>query len=125
MRIIRLLQGICAAAALATSSGVAVAGKDRLVVDLVGEPNSLDPHVQWNPDSYYVYRNIFDNLLTRDDGGDIVPQIAKSWKIGYAPDSWDSLLHFATEHGYEIEEIPTTWRDRSSTRWSMRTRPIS
>ena len=54
--------------------------KDRFVVDLVNEPSSLDPHLQWNPDSYYVYRNIFDNLVTRDDKGEIVPQIATAWK---------------------------------------------
>lgn len=60
-------------------SGCAQA-KDRLTVDLVSEPSSLDPHLQWNPDSYFVYRNIFDNLLTRDDQGAIVPQIATSWK---------------------------------------------
>ena len=54
--------------------------KDLLVVDLVSEPSSLDPHRQWNPDSYYVYRNIFDNLLTRDNDGQIVPQIATEWE---------------------------------------------
>ncbi|MFJ5370753.1 ABC transporter substrate-binding protein, partial [Bosea sp. CER48] len=58
----------------------AQAAKERLVVDLVNEPSSLDPQVQWNPDSYYVYRNIFDNLVTRDDKGDIVSQVATSWK---------------------------------------------
>jgi len=51
-----------------------------LTVDLAGEPSSLDPHLQWNPDSYYVYRNIFDNLLTRDNNGAIVPQIATKWE---------------------------------------------
>ncbi|WP_068956254.1 ABC transporter substrate-binding protein [Pararhizobium polonicum] len=59
--------------------------KDQLVVDLVNEPSSLDPHKQWNPDSYYVYRNIFDNLVTRDDAGAIAPQIATEWK--YLSDS--------------------------------------
>lgn len=54
--------------------------KDQLVIDLTNEPSSLDPHKQWNPDSYYVYRNVFDNLVTRDDAGTIVPQIATSWK---------------------------------------------
>lgn len=57
----------------------AAVAKDTLVVDLVNEPASLDPHVQWNPDSYYVYRNIFDNLLTRDDSGKIVGMVATSW----------------------------------------------
>ncbi|MCB8822050.1 ABC transporter substrate-binding protein [Microvirga rosea] len=58
----------------------ALMAKDKLTVDLVNEPSSLDPQVQWNPDSYYVYRNIFDNLVTRDDKGEIIPQIATAWK---------------------------------------------
>ena len=65
----------CSSLALAPA-----AAKDMLVVDLVSEPSSLDPHKQWNPDSYYVYRNIFDNLITRDNEGKIVPQIATAWK---------------------------------------------
>lgn len=51
-----------------------------ITIDLAGEPSSLDPHLQWNPDSYYVYRNIFDNLVTRSNAGEIVPQIATSWE---------------------------------------------
>ncbi len=66
--------------ALAAGFGSANAAKDLLVVDLASEPASLDPHVQWNPDSYWVYRNIFDNILTRDDEGKIVPQVATAWK---------------------------------------------
>lgn len=50
-----------------------------LTIDLTGEPSSLDPHMQWNPDSYYVYRNIFDNVVTRDNAGEIVPQVATEW----------------------------------------------
>jgi peptide/nickel transport system substrate-binding protein len=61
-------------------SGGARAGKDLFVVDLVSEPSSLDPHLQWNPDSYFVYRNIFDNMVTRDDAGKIVPQVATDWR---------------------------------------------
>ena len=67
-------------AVLSSAVSAQAAGKDRLAVDLVNEPSSLDPHVQWNPDSYYVYRNVFDNLVTRDDAGKIIPQIATSWK---------------------------------------------
>lgn len=66
-----------AASALPVDDALA---KDLLVVDLVSEPSSLDPHLQWNPDSYYVYRNIFDNLLTRDNDGRIVAQIATEWE---------------------------------------------
>ncbi|WP_439498884.1 ABC transporter substrate-binding protein [Bosea sp. (in: a-proteobacteria)] len=67
-------------AALLATTAPAEASKERFVVDLAGEPSSLDPHLQWNPDSYYVYRNVFDNLVTRDDKGEIVPQVATSWK---------------------------------------------
>src|SRR5687767_3784765 len=72
-------------AVLALASALALSApaeaKDRFVVDLVNEPSTLDPQLQWNPDSYYVYRNIFDNLVTRDDKGQIVPQIATAWKV--------------------------------------------
>jgi peptide/nickel transport system substrate-binding protein len=62
------------------SSAPAQGGKDTLSVDLPGEPATLDPHVQWDTDSYHVYRNIFDNLVTRAPDGKIVPQIAKAWR---------------------------------------------
>lgn len=58
----------------------AVQAKELLSVDLAGEPATLDPHQQWNPDSYYVYRNIFDNLLTRTNDGKIAPQVATKWQ---------------------------------------------
>lgn len=70
------LAGLC----LAMLTAGPVWSKDKLTVDLVNEPSSLDPHVQWNPDSYYVYRNIFDNFITRNEKGEISPQIATSWK---------------------------------------------
>lgn len=75
----RLVAAIAAVCLAALAAGPVLA-KDRLTVDLVNEPSSLDPHVQWNPDSYYVYRNIFDNLVARNNKGEIVPQIATSWK---------------------------------------------
>lgn len=54
--------------------------KDVLVIDLVSEPTTIDPHLQWNPSSFYVYRNIFDNLLTRNTDGEIIPKVAESWE---------------------------------------------
>lgn len=54
--------------------------KDTIVIDLVSEPSSLDPQKQWNPDSYFVYRNIFDQLITRDNDGKIIPSVATEWK---------------------------------------------
>ena len=73
-----IVRSVLAAALLVTSTA-AWAGRDLFVVDTVGSPASLDPHVQWDPDSYFVYRNVFDNIVTRDHTGKIVPQIATSW----------------------------------------------
>ncbi len=70
-----------AAAFLAFNITTALAQtKETLTIDLPNDAATLDPHLQWNTDSYTVYRNIFDNLLTRDTKGEIVPQIAASWK---------------------------------------------
>ncbi|WFR97860.1 ABC transporter substrate-binding protein [Rhizobium tumorigenes] len=62
-----------------TALPLTAVAKDGIVVDLVSEPSSLDPQKQWNPDSYFVYRNIFDQLVTRDDDGKITPSIATAW----------------------------------------------
>lgn len=74
-----LFAALLAATTALTTPPLALADAEWLVVDLVNEPTTLDPHLQWNPDSYYVYYNIFDNLLTRDDQGAIVTQIATEW----------------------------------------------
>ncbi|MET3601263.1 ABC transporter substrate-binding protein [Martelella mangrovi] len=66
--------------AVALTGAIAAQAKDTLTIDLVNEPATLDPQKQWNPDSYYVYRNIFDNMLTRDNDGEIVPQVATEWE---------------------------------------------
>lgn len=78
----RSIRSVIAGLVLACSplTMTAAFAKDQLVIDLVNEPSSLDPHKQWNPDSYYVYRNVFDNLVTRTDAGEIAPQIATEWK---------------------------------------------
>ncbi len=54
--------------------------KQSFVVDLPNDAATLDPHLQWDTDSYTIYRNIFDNLVTRDQAGKIVPQIASAWR---------------------------------------------
>ena len=72
----RLLIALAASAALLAVPAYA---KDMLVIDNVQEPATLDPHVQWNPDSYTVYRNIYDNLVTRDSSGAVAPQVSVSW----------------------------------------------
>ena len=69
-----LLAGLAAPLA-----GAVAQGKDSLIVDLPGDVATMDPQQQWDTDSYSVYRNIFDNLITRDVSGKIVPQVATAW----------------------------------------------
>ena len=57
------------------------AEKTMLTVDHSNDAATLDPQLQWDPDSYAIYRNIYDNLLTRDTAGNIVPQIATAWHV--------------------------------------------
>jgi peptide/nickel transport system substrate-binding protein len=63
-----------------THDGVQAAPKEALVVDLPGDVATMDPQLQWDTESYTVYRNLFDNLVTRDSGGKIVPQVATAWR---------------------------------------------
>jgi peptide/nickel transport system substrate-binding protein len=67
------LMAVVATAALAQP-------KEALTIDLPGDVATMDPHLQWDTESYTVYRNIFDNLVTRDVAGKIVPQVATAWR---------------------------------------------
>lgn len=58
----------------------AMAQKAELTIDLAADAATLDPQLQWDTDSYSIYRNIFDNLVTRDASGAIVPQVATAWR---------------------------------------------
>jgi peptide/nickel transport system substrate-binding protein len=61
------------------SSGTA--GGPALTVDLSSYPASLDPGLQYDTESYSVYRNIFDQLLRRDPASEqVVPWLATAWK---------------------------------------------
>lgn len=81
--------------------------KQQFVVDLVNEPSTLDPQLQWNPDSYFVYRNIFDNLVTRDNAGTIVGEVATAWK-----QSSDKQLVFTLRDGITFHDgTPLTAAD--------------
>ena len=70
---------ILALALIAAAISPTYAQKAELTIDLAAEPATLDPQLQWDTDSYSVYRNMFDNLVTRDDAGKIVPQVATAW----------------------------------------------
>ena len=102
------LLGSAALALLALMPGAAgAAPKDTLLVTIAGDAATLDPHVQWDTDSYTVYRNIFDNLVTRNAKGEIVPQVGKSWKYLN-----DNEIEFELESGIKFHDgTPLTAED--------------
>ncbi len=76
----KLLGTIALFTAITVAPALAQGPKQSLVVDMPGDVATLDPHLQWDTESYTVYRNIFDNLVTRDATGKIVPQVATGWR---------------------------------------------
>jgi peptide/nickel transport system substrate-binding protein len=64
-----------------SSGGGSAAAGAALTVDLASYPASLDPGLQYDTDSYSVYRNIFDQLVRRNPANEQVePWLATSWK---------------------------------------------
>jgi peptide/nickel transport system substrate-binding protein len=73
-----------------TGSG---AGHADLVVDQANAPATLDPGMQYDTDSYVVYRNIFDTLLHRDPSTlKVIPWVADSWRQA-SPTAWIFRIH--------------------------------
>ncbi len=105
---VRTLLAGAALAALALAPAAATAApKDTLLVTIAGDAATLDPQVQWDTDSYTVYRNIFDNLVTRNAKGEIVPQVGKSWKYLN-----DNELEFELESNIKFHDgTPLTAED--------------
>ncbi|HSZ41457.1 MAG TPA: ABC transporter substrate-binding protein [Trebonia sp.] len=71
----------CSTSGTPGSSASSTAGGPTLTVDLSSYPASLDPGLQYDTESYSVYRNIFDQLLHRNPTTEQVePWLATSWK---------------------------------------------
>lgn len=82
-----LLAAALAACALPTT-GTPGPGSERLTADLASYPASLDPGLQYDTDSYSVYRNIFDQLLHRDPRtNEPIPWLAVKWRQT-SPTTW-------------------------------------
>jgi len=108
VRSVRIAVVLAAVLGTASLAGPAAAqGRDLVTVDLPNDAATLDPHLQWDTDSYSVYRNIFDNLVTRDTSGAIVPQIATAWT--YVS---DTVIDFTIRQGVTFHDgTPLTPED--------------
>ena len=56
------------------------ASADTLRVILNSEPSNLDPHNNTRLTAWAVQEEIFDKLVTKDDDGNIVPDLATKWE---------------------------------------------
>lgn len=87
-----LLLAACGASNSASSGSsnttVKSSAPTTLIVDQANSPATLDPALQYDTDSYVVYRNIFDQLLRRDPSTlKIIPWVATSWTTP-TPTTW-------------------------------------
>lgn len=74
-----LLLGVTAACGIEPAT--AQRGPDTIVIDTANYPSTLDPGLQYDTDTYSVYRNIFDQLLRRDpESNEVVPWLATQWR---------------------------------------------
>lgn len=91
--------GPASAAAKSTKSGSGQGSgaPTKLVIDEDQAPATLDPALQYNTESYTVYRNIFDQLLMRTPKTlKITPWIATSWK-SVTPTKWTFQIRKGVE----------------------------
>ncbi len=84
---ISLLAGCGTASKVASPTAISNV-PHTLVVDLDAAPSNLDPGLQYNLESYWVYRNMFDQLLTDNPKTNAIePDVATSWK-NVSPTQW-------------------------------------
>ena len=88
---------LAAVVAVVLASPVLAQNRDQLTIDLPADVATMDPQIQWDTDSATVYRNLFDNLLTRDKTGQIVARMGEWGERGQT--HWASLVTAAIVNG--------------------------
>ena len=72
--------GSSSATASTASGASAAASADTLRAILASEPNNLDPHNNTRLTAWAVQEEIFDKLVTKDESGNILPDVATKWE---------------------------------------------
>ncbi|TDL44013.1 ABC transporter substrate-binding protein [Microbacterium oleivorans] len=70
----------------------ATAKDDSIVVALTGEPSSLDPLFDTNLNALNIFYDVFNQLTTIDDKGNVVPSLATEWSADEALTTWTFTL---------------------------------
>lgn len=69
------------ASGVSDSTGGDAISKDNLVIALPGEPQSLDPYAHSMYYNFMASTLIYDTLITKDENGEYVPELATSWEF--------------------------------------------
>ena len=63
-------------------------GPSTLTIDEANNPSTMDPGLQYDQDTIYIYRNIFDQLIQRNTSTlKIEPMVATAWS-NPSPNTW-------------------------------------
>ncbi|MFS0868286.1 ABC transporter substrate-binding protein [Microbacterium sp. 179-B 1A2 NHS] len=93
-----------AAPALLTVGAISLAGctggfddaaaseDDSIVVALTGEPSSLNPLYDTNLNALNIFYDVFTQLTTIDEKGDVVPSLATEWSADASLTTWTFTL---------------------------------
>ena len=60
--------------------GAAAASKEKVVIGLSADPTTFDPHVTTGLPMTQTFPLVFDNILSRDHAGRVIPHLATSWR---------------------------------------------
>ncbi|KID31185.1 ABC-type dipeptide transport system, periplasmic component [Prauserella sp. Am3] len=103
-------------AACGIEPATAQRGPGTIVIDTANYPSTFDPGLQYDTDTYSVYRNIFDQLLRRNpQTNEVEPWLATDWRQD-SPTVWrftmrgdatfsDGTPLTAEDAAYSIERI--------------------
>ena len=83
---------------------IAFSDKDTLVVVLEADVTTLDPHKHVNTPEFNILSHVYDHLTDIDDDANIVPWLAKSWKVDPDQVTWTFFLHQDVKfhNGYDL-----------------------
>jgi len=103
-----ILAGSLTLSACAGGFDDAAAADDTIVVALTGEPSSLDPLYDTNLNALNVFYDVFNQLTTIDEKGEVVPSLATQWSADESLTTWTFTLRDDAEFQ---DDTPVTAAD--------------
>ena len=84
----------------------------------MGDALTLDPHATSDAGTQALNRQIYDTLVTRGPKGELVGELAASWRtLAFDAQSWEFRLRPGVNSTTAPRSPPTTSCSRCSGRW--------